>query len=170
MLDCISYRSPSPPPPLLPSTFCAPPGSWSASWLTPGAVPWEEVATTACASSSRPESARRPPGSPAGWSRGTNWRRLLRWWREKGWPADWWRSARQELSSSGKASFWFCALCSTVDFGAPELCDTTSPSFCLCHLHFQPPALIFQSLNVCFGMLGWNSCVKFAVVVTCCWF
>ena len=89
----LSHRSPS--------------GSWSASWSTPGAAPWEEVATTACASSSLPESARRPPGSPVDWSRDTNWRRLLPWWKEKAWPADWWRSVQPALSSSGKTSCFF---------------------------------------------------------------
>lgn len=83
----------------------SPSGSWSASWSTPGAAPWEEVVTTACASSSRPGSAQRPPGSPVDWWRDTNWHRLLRWWKEKAWPAGWLKSARQELSSSGNSFF-----------------------------------------------------------------
>lgn len=68
----VSFHSLSLPPLLLFLPFRSPSGSWSASWSTPGAAPWEEVVTTACASSSRRESAQRPPGSHVDWSRGTN--------------------------------------------------------------------------------------------------
>lgn len=62
----VSYHSLSLPPLLLCLPFRSPSGSWSASWWTPGVAPWEEAVTTACASSSRPGSAQRPPGSPVG--------------------------------------------------------------------------------------------------------
>lgn len=85
--------------------FYFPSGSWSASWSTPGVVPWEEAVTMAWESSSRPESAQHPPGSRVDWWRGTNWRRLPRWWKEKAWPADLLRSVPQERSSLGKTFF-----------------------------------------------------------------
>lgn len=98
----VCYHSLSLPPLLLYLPFRSLSGSWSASWWTPEAAPWEEVVTTACASSSHPESVQRPPESPVGWSRDTNWHLLLRWWKEKAWQADSLRSDQQVLSSLGK--------------------------------------------------------------------
>lgn len=86
-------------------------GSWSASWWMPGVVPWEAVATTACASSFLPGSARRPRESPAAWLKGTSWPTPHPWWRERGWSAGWWRSDQLELSSSGMTLGTFFLLC-----------------------------------------------------------
>lgn len=76
-------------------------GSWSASWWTPGAGPWEAADTTACASSSLPGSARRPRALRVDWLKGTSWPTPHPWWRERGWSAGWWRSDLLALSSSG---------------------------------------------------------------------
>lgn len=79
-----------------------PAGFWWASWWTPAEVPCEEVATMACASSSRPASARRQHGSRAVWSKDTSWRACHPWWRERVWRAGWWRWAQRGLSFWGR--------------------------------------------------------------------
>lgn len=79
-----------------------PAGFWWASWWTPAAVPCEEVATMACASSSRPASAPHQHVSHAVWSKDTSWHPCHPWWREKGWRAGWWRWAQRGLSFWGR--------------------------------------------------------------------
>lgn len=148
LLYCLSVSSS-----LFSFHFTRPSGFSSASWWTPGAAPWGGVVTTACGSSSRPGSARRPPGSPADWSRDTNWLRLLRWWKEKAWPADWWKWVRRELSSSGKTHLFYKKLTCIVsylhifstsvrwlDISFPPLLASPSP---------KPSVLIFERVNVC---------------------
>lgn len=147
LLYCLSVSSS-----LFSFCFTPPSGFSSASWSTPGAAPWGGVVTTACASSSRPGSARRPPGSPADWSRDTNWHRLLRWWKEKAWPADWWKSVRRELSSSGKTQFFYKNLTYIVSYllTFPRLFgDLTSLSLRFLHRHPQNHLCWYLNVWMC---------------------
>ncbi len=83
-------------------------GFWWASWWMPAAVPCEEVATMACASSSHPASAPRQHVSRAVWSRDTSWHPCRPWWRERGWRAGWWRWAQRGLSFWGRFHLHDC--------------------------------------------------------------